>query len=192
MPLSQVLPMSSAPALQQGRRREAHAEKCALIIFGAYNRSDVGDPEIFVANTIAMLAQFPEAVMTEVCSPRTGIQTRIKWPPKPPELREWCERISAEHANSERRAMLNRHGALIDTPRGPEPLDAPELTPQELRDRAVARWENEVRPELVARRNGEAKPKETPTEALKRLAAEAGNTLTDADIARLPNARPRA
>jgi hypothetical protein len=163
------------------------------VIFGSYNRADFDDPDLFVANAVTMLSQYPEAVMTSACNPRSGIQTRSKWPPKVSELRDACEAALAEHTSRERRELLSRHGALIDTPHGPAPLDPPELTPQEQRNRAVARWENEVRPELVARRYAEAKqPKETPTEALKRLAAEIGRTLTDADIARLPNAPPPA
>src|SRR5215213_5753603 len=108
--LSQPSPTYYAPALQQERQaREAYAEQCALVVFSAYNRADFNDPELFVANTVTMLGQYPEAVIAEVCNPHTGIQARSKWPPKVSELRDECERVAAEHASRERRALLHSH-----------------------------------------------------------------------------------
>lgn len=118
------------------------------MIFGAYNRSEFSDPELAVANMVTMLAQYPAAVMTEACNPRTGIQARSKWPPKLSELRDECERVAGEFAACERRELLAKHRVLIDTPFGPRPEAEVEKASQEARDRAVSHWENEVRPTL--------------------------------------------
>jgi hypothetical protein len=112
----------------------------------------VDDPEGYVTNALAVLTRYPEAVVKEVCEPGAGIQTRIKWPPTQSELREACERVAGEHASRERREMLATHRVLIDTPQGlrPETEAASEKPTQEERDRAVARWENEIRPQMQA------------------------------------------
>lgn len=177
-----------------------------MLVLGSYRSSEVNDPAVYVRTAAAVMTRFTEEIVREAFDPRAGLQTRQKWLPTVSEIREACEAVAAEHANRERRALLAKHRVLIDTPEGLRPESevdlsalrlagpAPELTPQQMRERACERWETEVRPELVARRNGEPmKPKETPTvfEELKRLAAQAGNTLTDADIAALPNAPPR-
>jgi hypothetical protein len=160
---------------------------------------------VYIRVAAAVMTGFTEEIVRAAFDPRTGLQTRQKWLPTVSEIREACEAVAAERAVRAHRAQLAQHRVLVDTPEGLRPeskvdrnvlrLVGPpgELTPQELRDQAVARWENEVRPELVARRYAETKPpKETPTDALKRLAAEIGVTLTDADIVALPNAPPPA
>lgn len=182
------------------------AEAVAALVLGSYRSTEVNNPAVYIRVAAAVMTGFPEEIVQAAFDPRSGLQTRQKWLPTVSEIRGACEAIAADRAVRERRAQLARHHVLIDTPRGlrPEhevdgnalrlpgpPLDEPELTPQQRRERACERWENEVRPELVARRNGEPeKPKETPTtfEVLKRLAAEIGVTLTDADIVALPNA----
>lgn len=172
--------------------REAHAEKCALVIFSAYNRADYNEPELFVANAVTMLAQFSEAVMSEVTNPRTGIHTRLKWPPKLPELREWCERVEAEHKARERRELLARHRVLIDTPHGLVPeAEAPSEKPsQEARDRAVAHWE-EVKAGFEGEKRKQAtagRLEELHGQTLPKLSARALETLGLGAFDRTPEA----
>lgn len=95
------------------------AEAIAAVIFGSYRRGDFTDPDRFLSGTAAILGEFPERVVAEAFDPRTGLQTRQKWPPNQAEVREACERVLAEHKNRERRAHLNEHRVLVDTPRGP-------------------------------------------------------------------------
>jgi hypothetical protein len=183
----------------------AAAEAVAVRLLDCFGRASVGDPDIWIDEVAAILMRYDEAIVAEAFQPGVGLQSRCRFLPDMPDIREACEAVAAERARVARREQLARHRVLIDTPLGLLPesevdpsvllLAGPpvELTPQELRNRAVARWENEVRPELVARRYAETKPpKETPTDALKRLAAEIGVTLTDADIVALPNAPPPA
>jgi hypothetical protein len=156
----------------------------------------VSDPDLYIASMAAVLSRFPERVVRAVCDPGTGLQTRQKWLPRQSEVREACEAALAEEAYRDRRTMLSRHGALRHGPSGLEPLADEQLTPQEARDRAVARWENEVRPSMqrTEPRPGDPPPGLTDDQLrewhcgqLKRLAARAGNTVTDADIAALPD-----
>jgi hypothetical protein len=164
------------PELQRGKAREAFAEQCVRVVFGAYNRADFHDPQMFVANTVALLSQYHEAVMREVCDPRTGIQTQLKWPPKVSEFREWCQRVSAEHEARERRVFLNTHRVLIDTPHGPRPESelASERPSQEARDRAVAHWEK-----IKAGFEGE-KRKAAQSRRLEELSGQPRPMLSDA------------
>jgi hypothetical protein len=114
----------------------------AFAVLSSYRNSDVDDPEGFVANAIAVLTNYSEAVVREVCAPGTGIQTKIKWPPTQQEFRQECERVAGEHGNRERRAQLAQHRVLLNTPRGllPEPVAAPIL--EEERKRAAAAFDS--------------------------------------------------
>jgi hypothetical protein len=100
---------------------KVRATAAATLILGSYKRSDVDDPKIYVANAVAVLMRFSEAIVREVCEPGAGIQTKIDWPPNQKELRQECERIAGEHAQRRHREMLNRHRVLIDTPQGLRP-----------------------------------------------------------------------
>jgi hypothetical protein len=185
----------------------AAAEAIALRLLDCFGRASVGNPDVWVDEVAAILMRYDETIVAEAFQPGIGLQSRSRYLPNWPEIREACEAVAAERARVERREQLARHRVLIDTPLGllPEsevdpsvlrlagpPLAEPELTPQQRRERACERWENEVRPELVSWRYAEPKAApESPTDALKRLAAEIGRTLTDADIALLPKASPR-
>jgi hypothetical protein len=177
----------------------------------AYRSHDVDDPRGFVANAVAVLQRYPETVVEEVCRPGYGIQTRIKWPPSQAELREACERVAGERANRERRALLNKHRVLLDTPQGLKPEaeatrlltgpNAPCARTAEEREAIVAKRLAELQAtapvltDKMERWGKEARAAhealETPAERLKRLAAQSGVVLTDADIARLPSSASR-
>jgi hypothetical protein len=149
-PLVEVLPNSSAPSLRQNLQscEPVKAKMFSLNILGSYRNSDVDDPKIYVTNAAAVLCRYPELVAAEVCAPGSGIQARQKWLPTVSELREACEAALAEHQARERRAMLAKHRVLIDTPHGPQPEAEAEKPSQEARDRAVAHWQQAVRPSL--------------------------------------------
>lgn len=55
-------------------------------------------------------------------------------------------------------------------------MTEPEIVPPEARERAVAHWEQVVRPSMNLKE--QAKPKETPEQALERLQAEANKPVT--------------
>lgn len=139
------------------------AEAVAITILDSYGRDSVRDPDAWIDTAAAVLIHFAPEVVREAFEPGLGLQTRLKWPPKPCELREACERIVADHAARERRAMLAKHRVLIDGPQGLQPPEFYEPPTQDARDRAVAYWEEEVREELRMRelsaKAGEAPPR---------------------------------
>jgi hypothetical protein len=161
-PLAEVLPNSSVPSLKRNSQtcEPVKAKVFSLNLLGSYRSSEVDDPKVYVTNAAAVLCRYPEWVAAQVCGPGTGIQTRQKWLPTVSELREACEAAVAEHQARERRAQLARHRVLIDTPYGPKPEAEAEKPSQEARDRAIAHWEQNVRPtlqvqEVKADRKGE-------------------------------------
>lgn len=128
------------------------------------------DPKVFLANTVAVLTGYTEEVAAAVCHPRTGIQRRLKWPPSVAELVEACDKEAGEIANRERRAALNRHRVLLDTPWGPKPeteglalLQGPgaerRLTPEE-REALAERVKREVHAAAAAQRKKDIPPRD--------------------------------
>ena len=146
------------------------AKAFTLTLLGAYRSSDVDDPQVFVSNCIAILTGYSEEVAAAVCHPRTGIQRRLKWPPTVAELVEACDREAGEIANRERRALLNRHRVLLDTPFGLKPeaeglalLQGPDaqrrLTPEE-REALAERVQREVHAAAAAQRKKDTPPRD--------------------------------
>jgi hypothetical protein len=141
---------SLAPSLD-GLCSEQQAKAAAMLVLGSYRATEINDPKVYVAGCVAVFRRFPADVVSRVCEPGAGIQTRQKWLPTVSELREACERALDERLGRERRALLAQHRVLIDTPRGPEPPAEVEKPSQDARDRAVTYWRDEVRPQLQAR-----------------------------------------
>lgn len=146
------------------------AKAYTLTLAGAYRSSDVDDPQVFLANTVAVLTGYTEEVASAVCHPRTGIQRRLKWPPSVAELVEACDKEAGELANRERRTLLNKHRVLLDTPWGAKPeaeglalLQSPDaqrrLTPEE-REALAERVKREVHAAAAAQRKNDAPPRE--------------------------------
>lgn len=63
----------------------------AKAIFSAYRRDDYADPDSFVLQLGLVLEPYADEVIDYVCSPRTGIQRRCKFPPAIAEVVEACE-----------------------------------------------------------------------------------------------------
>lgn len=59
-------------------------------LFAAYRRDDFADPEGFVVQLGTVLEAYPEDVIVEITSPRTGLQRRCKFPPSIAEVVEAC------------------------------------------------------------------------------------------------------
>jgi hypothetical protein len=89
----------------------------ATMLFSLYPRNEANNPEIFIAGATAMLANYPEAVVSRVCDPVRGLPSKSKWLPAIAEIRAACEaemvwRDAVERHNRERiktRAVLAEH-----------------------------------------------------------------------------------
>jgi hypothetical protein len=104
--LSSVALRRERPESESEDRLEA-AERHAAVMLSAYRKIDCDDPEAWTTATVAVLARYPDDVMAEICHPQSGIQTRIKWPPVPQEIREaaispWSVRRPASAGRSSR------------------------------------------------------------------------------------------
>lgn len=88
----------------------------ARMIFSAYRKDDFADPDNFVLQVGLVLERYPDAVISEVSGPLTGIQRRCKFPPSIAELVEACDEEVA------RRERIRRLGELKTVPRAPRPI----------------------------------------------------------------------
>jgi hypothetical protein len=69
-------------------------------IAGVYPRSSIGDPDRWAGAVVAILAEFPEAVVHRCWHPLTGIMRTSKFLPVPAEIVAWCD------AERQRQRML--------------------------------------------------------------------------------------
>lgn len=96
---------------------------------------DAGDPKIYLAGAVAIVAEYPTAVMAALADPRSGTRV-LKDYPSLSALRRACEALhepierEEEHAEAERRIA----GTLAQIPRLPRTVEQ-----QAAVDAAVAR-----------------------------------------------------
>jgi len=62
----------------------------AKILLGCYRTGDANDPETYVAAVTAVLARYPEEVITAVTHPVTGLPSKKGWLPTVKEVSEAC------------------------------------------------------------------------------------------------------
>jgi hypothetical protein len=65
----------------------------AKILLGCYRTGDANDPETYVAAIAAILARYPEDVMTSVTHPATGLPSKKGWLPTVKEVVDACNDI---------------------------------------------------------------------------------------------------
>ncbi len=63
----------------------------AKILLGCYRTGDANDPETYVAAITAILARYPEGVMTSVTHPATGLPSKKGWLPTVKEVVDACD-----------------------------------------------------------------------------------------------------
>lgn len=90
------------------------------MIFSAYRRDDFADPDSFVLQLAMVLEAYPDAIVGDVCSPRTGVQRHAKFPPSIAEVVTACEGESERRAKIAKYAALPR-AALLPRPDSKEP-----------------------------------------------------------------------
>lgn len=69
------------------------AAQAVAFLLGQFRRSDIASAETYVPSLVAVLSDYPEAVVRAVVDPRGGIATRCgDFPPSISRLKEECER----------------------------------------------------------------------------------------------------
>lgn len=87
----------------------------ARLIFSAYRRDDFADPDGFVLQLGMVLERYPDAVISEVSHPLTGIQRRHKG--RPPDIAAIVEECDFIRDRNARIADLQRHKLVSREPR---------------------------------------------------------------------------
>lgn len=86
--------------------RNSYILRRVRMMYGCYRRSESYDPEIFAAAAAAVLSDYSLDIVDYVTDPRTGLPSRLKWPPEAQEIRSACDALQAEREQSLRRERL--------------------------------------------------------------------------------------
>lgn len=152
------------------------AERVELMA-GCYRRDDFSNPSIFIRAAGALLEEFPDSVIENVTSPKTGIQTEASFPPSLAELKARCVRSERALQNIE----LAKARADRVKPQILPPVDRTKHeTIEELRSK---------HPDLLSRRTDRLH-RAPVFRSLAEIAAEAG--VSAEAIAAIPDAKARA
>jgi hypothetical protein len=162
-------------------------EKCSpslalartMLMLGCYRKGDASDPQIYAGAVAAVLADYPPAVVLAVTDPAHGLPTQGDWMPTIAEVKRACEALMGPFYREQERERRRREtadvlGRAIDGQKRLAAASADEAA----RQRAIDRWENEIRPQL------QPKPKQ-PVFNGRDLMAMGG--LTEAEWDALPS-----
>jgi hypothetical protein len=69
----------------------SYAAQRAKLLLGCYRTGDANDPQTYVAAITAVLARYPEEIITRVSHPVTGLPSKKGWLPTVKEVRDACE-----------------------------------------------------------------------------------------------------
>jgi hypothetical protein len=77
--------------MAQREELTSYAAQRAKLLLGCYRTGEANDPETYVAAVTAVLARYPEEVITTVTHPVTGLPKKIGWLPTIKEVGEACD-----------------------------------------------------------------------------------------------------
>lgn len=84
----------------------SYAAQRAKLLVGCYRTGEANDPETYVAAITAVLAHYPDQVITEVTHPISGLPSKKGWLPTVKEVNDACatavEPIAREEARLKR------------------------------------------------------------------------------------------
>lgn len=69
----------------------SYAASRAKLLLGCYRTGEANDPETYVAAITAILARYPEDVITTVTHPATGLPSKKGWLPTVKEVTDACD-----------------------------------------------------------------------------------------------------
>ena len=95
------------------------------ILLGSFPTRKVQDPEVYVRQVTALLADYPAFVVRQIIDPKAGIVSRQKFLPTLAELRDFAEGlVSGPRRDREREASIIRQIERRDEPAEPKPTMA--------------------------------------------------------------------
>jgi hypothetical protein len=77
-------------SMARNESRTNYAAQRAELLLGCYRTGDANDPKTYVAAVTAVLAHFPEEVITAVTHPVTGLPKKVSWLPTIKEVNDAC------------------------------------------------------------------------------------------------------
>jgi hypothetical protein len=108
----------------------------AKILLGCYRTGDANDPETYVAAITAILARYPEEVMTQVTHPATGLPSKKGWLPTVKEVCDACD--EAVEFSVQQEARLKRIKEQLEAREREDRGEKPTL--EQLQARYGADW----------------------------------------------------
>lgn len=129
----------------------SYAAERARLLLGCYRTGDANDPETYVAAITAILARYPEAVITEVTHPATGLPKKKSWLPTVKEVADACD--DAVEFSVQHEARLKRIREQMEARAREDRGEKPTLA--QLRERFGENWGL----------GGDDRPKEAPAKA---------------------------
>lgn len=95
------------------------AQRSRLLV-GCYRIGEAADSEVYATALVAMLSNYPEAVVMRVTDPRTGLAGRSQWLPTIFEVRLACEGEMKPIYDQQRREQTAARLAKVTDMRGDE------------------------------------------------------------------------
>ena len=171
VPLRQKNPPEiSGPKLPPNVNQK-RAEEAARLLLGQFRDVNAHDKEIFLRAVIVVFMGYPEAVISAVVHPRTGLAARLKWcPSSTAEIVEACEAVMEpiyQRAKVEHETRL-RLAAPPEAKMTPEEMEAQKRRVDGLLKRTVEHLKAGLNPRDVDR-----KQRREAQETLARYRAEA-------------------
>lgn len=108
----------------------------AKILLGCYRTGEANDPETYVAAITAILARYPQDVITAVTHPATGLPSKKSWLPTVKEVVDACD--AANEPNVQNELRLKRIKEQIESRERMEKGERPTLA--QLKEKYGPNW----------------------------------------------------
>lgn len=80
-------------SMAQHEAATIYAASRAKLLLGCYRTGEANDPATYVAAITAILARYPEQVVTAVTHPATGLPSKKNWLPTVKEVTDACDEV---------------------------------------------------------------------------------------------------
>jgi hypothetical protein len=114
----------------------SYAAQRAKLLLGCYRTGEANDPQTYVAAITAVLAHYPEEIITQVTHPVTGLPSKKGWLPTVKEVTDAC--ATAHEPILQEAARLKRIKDQLETRQREERGERPTL--QQLKDKYGPNW----------------------------------------------------
>jgi hypothetical protein len=68
---------------------------CLKLLLGCYRTVEAHDPDTFASSLLRAMSGYPLDVLMAAIDPAIGLPSKLKWPPQPAEIKQFCDAIMA-------------------------------------------------------------------------------------------------